>query len=354
MSEENPISTFALRAWRLIKDEAYQAEQQREGLQRILSTAGLDITSRVAIDRRNEQRLGAFDYPIAVNGVYGALSYLSLLRSQHGSPFAFHRLGSGLSPIGVMVDSYELISIDLRTHVRLYIDQYNQSGTKQRPTGLLLAKEHFERNPIFGVPQSVSDFPLGLTDSVRKLHISHYGFPLPVDSLREFEGLVSKNPNTLNYVRQSAYPIHSLTTDEENALSTDDLIDIRLGYSSDEYDEACDAEKRGQLAFAAERYRVALHHMRPLVSSMPADQPGAIWAPNNMIIFLLGLRKTTGLTEHTIRALKLSQELGEPSEAGKAGYGALLIALAEALAEDGYYTQSEDCITRAEELLGEL
>lgn len=354
MSKDDPIQTALLRAWRLIKDESFRAELQRDGLERILLPSGLELMSRIAVDRKSLDRLGAFDCPVAVNGVYGALSYLSLLRTRNRSPLIFHRLWSGLSPIGVMVDAYELIAIDLSAHVRIYIDQYNRNCTTQSPAGLQLANEYTESNPIFGVPHRVPGFPFGITEAVKKVHYSHYGTSLPAYTLNQFELAVSKRPDALKHVPQNEFPVHALTDEEENQLSTDDLMDVRLGLSVEEYEEACEAENRGLFTFAAERYRVALHHLRPLVSTMSEDRPGAIWAVNNMIVFLLGLRKATGIKEHTLRAYKYSLTPRELSQSGKESFIPLLIQLADALVDDGFFAQADDCIQRADELLDDV
>jgi len=176
--------------WKLIKDEQYQNEVQRplfEGFQ----VTHPDLLKRRVPKVADLSRLGSAEYPIAVNGVFGEISYLSLLRTSRGSPFAFHRVGSG-SGTDSRLDVYELLSLDLSVRTRFHLDLYYSARTRQAPKGFKLANEFLRSNPIFGTHNNVPDFPIGISHAVRELSKDVYGCPAPVNVLRQFEGLLSE------------------------------------------------------------------------------------------------------------------------------------------------------------------
>lgn len=175
MDDKRLIQEVARRAWKLIRDEAYQNKHQPN-----LNTKG--TLQKV----RDISALGTLECPIGVNGAYGEIAYLSLLRTEDGTPLAFHRIGSVQSPVGI-VDKYELLSTRSEFKSILYLDPYYKKRSQQAPKGFRLAKDFFPGNPIFGCNFYVSGFPTGIAQHTREMQKNIYGAPLPVEALREME-----------------------------------------------------------------------------------------------------------------------------------------------------------------------
>jgi hypothetical protein len=186
------IREMAQRAWKLIKDEGYQNEVQKPQYKAMREMLGHDPQKGRFGRVPDTGKLGTLDCPIGVNGVYGEVAYLSLLRTDHGSPLAFHRTGSTSAPNGSRVDCYELLSLDLRTRVSFFLDPYFLNRAQQAPKGFTIAKDFMLRNPIFGTHENVDGFPVGISHATREFQKKAYGCPLPVDALRQFEGLLTQ------------------------------------------------------------------------------------------------------------------------------------------------------------------
>lgn len=179
------------RFWRLLQDEEYQNETQKPLTDHVRETLGFDPLSRSVPKVSDLSKLGSLEFPIAVNGVYGEIAYLSLLRTSRGSPLAFHRVGS-VSGQTNRLDIFELVSLDLSIRVKLHLNLYYKSRTRQAPKGFKIASEFLRSNPIFGTHEGVDEFPMGISQAVRDLSWKIYGSPAPVNELRQFEGLLSQ------------------------------------------------------------------------------------------------------------------------------------------------------------------
>jgi hypothetical protein len=331
-SDETQLAQIMARALRLIKDEKYQSEMQRQIFENLHQTVGIDPMTREAGKRNDLERLGSIGAPIPVNGVYGELSYLSLLRTKSGAPFAFHRLGSSRTPLGLVADIYELLALDLSVRARLYFDIYNRNRSKQCPKGMMLANDFYNKNPIFGTSHNVASFPLGLSEIVREQQKEIYGWPFPVESLRQFEGVLSTNAEKLESLPMAPFPLHELSDQDETKLEFDDLLDRRLKASGTEYDEGLAAEKRRELRLAAERFRVALHHLRPLSPRTPPESDEAIWMPDNVAACCIALWRVTKDPDElhlASRAARLFR--AEGSEKTRRNRRNILILLSDAL-----------------------
>lgn len=335
-SDENQLAQTMARALRLIKDEKYQSEMQRTIFENLHRTVGIDPAIREAGKRNDLQRFGSITAPIPVNGVYGELSYLSLLRTRSGAPFAFHRIGSSRTPLGLVADIYELLALDLSFRARLYFDIYNRNRSKQCPKGMMIAREFYSKNPIFGTSHNVASFPLGISEVVREQQKEIYGWPFPVESLRQFEGVVSENAAKLETVPLATFPIHELTDDEEDALEFDDLLGRRLSAFSSEYEEGLAAEKRREHRFAADRFRVALHHLRRLSPRIPEEHDDAIWVPHNVVVCSIALWRVTKDPQELalgVRAARLFRVEG--SKEARRNDRNILVLLSVALLQSG-------------------
>lgn len=169
------IEEASRKAWKLVRDEGFQNRHQlRTGLSGNLQKV------------RDLSVLGSLDCPIGVNGAYGEITYLSLLRTGYGVHLAFHRVGSVQSTMG-LVDQYQLLSLDLKTKATLHLDPYYKKRSKQAPAGFQMGKEFLRGNPILGCNFFVPDFPLKIAECTREMQKKIYGVPFPIEALRELE-----------------------------------------------------------------------------------------------------------------------------------------------------------------------
>ncbi len=180
------IQEASKKAWKLIKDEGFQNKHQQ-------SSGKNGNRQRV----RDLSALGSLECPIGVNGAYGEITYLSLLRTDLGVPLAFHRIGSVQSSAGI-VDKYQLLSVDLKTSATLYLDPYYKKRSQQAPQGFQLDKEFVRGNPILGCNFFVAGFPVGISEHTRDMQKKIYGVPLPVEALRELESLFRREGAALS------------------------------------------------------------------------------------------------------------------------------------------------------------
>lgn len=171
-------------AWALLADEAVQNEVTDMQSRAFGAEASATYPPVPAAD---PVKLGTLESPIAVNGIYGQTSYLSLLRTGKGLPFAFHRLSSHSGPNNSRVDLFELVSVDGTTRTEVYLDRYYRSRTRQAPAGLKLASDFLPECPIFGTGKRVAGFPSGIADAARQWQKLHYDFEFPVTILEQLE-----------------------------------------------------------------------------------------------------------------------------------------------------------------------
>jgi hypothetical protein len=124
--------------------------------------------------------------PIPVNGVFGELVYLSLLKTQDTNQrLLFHRLGSVES-----IDIYETVSIDGHNWDILFFSFYHPRKSRKAPNGYSIAK--LSNQPLFyGTNRRVEGFPYGLQEAIRKTTKQMIGIPLPPPQVRQAEESVS-------------------------------------------------------------------------------------------------------------------------------------------------------------------
>lgn len=122
--------------------------------------------------------------PIPVNGSYGEITYLSRLRVKDtGSIVVFHRLGSfGTNEVCKHpVDGFELVSLDGKFRDKLFLDMYHLGQSTKLPDGY--AKLEVLKG-LTGVPESISDFPLGIYDAVVNYSKQVLGVPIVMTEIQ--------------------------------------------------------------------------------------------------------------------------------------------------------------------------
>jgi hypothetical protein len=114
--------------------------------------------------------------PIPVNGIQGEIIYLNRLRAPSKCRFFFHRTGSYLPrTYPQMVDAYELLSLDGRYQVEVFLAPHHPRRSQFVPEGLhrtswkrMNKMERFlAKVQIFGRNTFVRNFPWGLAESIR-------------------------------------------------------------------------------------------------------------------------------------------------------------------------------------------
>lgn len=113
--------------------------------------------------------------PIPVNGPIGETVYINRLRSESGSGFLYHRIGSFDSPVtDNPVDLFELLSTDGKMHIKLYFDFYYFRRSISIPKNLTQIPWHKMKPKekqmckinAFGVTHNISNFPNDLTEAI--------------------------------------------------------------------------------------------------------------------------------------------------------------------------------------------
>ena len=120
--------------------------------------------------------------PIPVNGMFGELAYLSLLKTQDTNQrLLFHRLGSVES-----IDIYETVSIDGFKWDILFFSLYHPRKSRKAPSGYSIAK--LSNQPLFyGTNRRVEGFPYGLQDIICQTTKQIIGISLPPPQVRQAE-----------------------------------------------------------------------------------------------------------------------------------------------------------------------
>ena len=125
---------------------------------------------------------------IPVNGMVGALAYLSLLRhEQTNQRVIFHRLGStemmdlkdpsGAHGRAEPVDVYQSMTPDGKHWDILYLSAYYEGRSRQAPSGYVVVTPR--ENPlIWGTNDCVESFPKGIADATKRNLQEKTGIPL--------------------------------------------------------------------------------------------------------------------------------------------------------------------------------
>jgi hypothetical protein len=141
--------------------------------------------------------------PIPVNSPRGGLFYLNRLRTRTGARLFFHRLGSTASPIepSHRIDLYEAVGTDASAWFLFFLCPYHVRRSQQVPDGFRRdswnRKSAMERlfisMPFFGVNTWVSDFPLGIPDTVQE-SLTHQllGVQLPPDAVKRVSSVAAE------------------------------------------------------------------------------------------------------------------------------------------------------------------
>ncbi len=125
--------------------------------------------------------------PIPVNGAFGELMYLSLLRSTDtGERLTFHKRGSMEGPHGP-VDIYETVTLDGKKWDALLLSPYHPRRSRQAPDGYRLADP---KPPLFlfGADRRVARFPDGMTKAMMEMTEAMFGVPLPPPEIIQADG----------------------------------------------------------------------------------------------------------------------------------------------------------------------
>lgn len=118
------------------------------------------------------------DNPIPVNGSFGEMIYLSMLRSTDaGARLTFHRRGSKDGRHGP-VEIYETVTLDGKKWDVLFLAPHHPRKSRQAPEGYRLADPE---PPFFmyGVDHRVARFPDDMARAVAETTESMLGVPLP-------------------------------------------------------------------------------------------------------------------------------------------------------------------------------
>lgn len=136
-----------------------------------------DYTPDILIDARGEYGRCP-DNPIPVNGPTSQVTYLSrLLTIDSKQRVVFHRLGSTTSKVlNIIVDTFEVVSIDGKDYDILYLDMYHLGQSKKAPSGYLLQEK---LDGITGTSIGISNkFPTNIKQDAFQYACSVFGAPV--------------------------------------------------------------------------------------------------------------------------------------------------------------------------------